>query len=146
MVNNNWRWNDPVPPHRPTQEEQEAIARARWALIQARLAAEAAKRDDAAKKAQAQAEKEIREHKLFLELIAEALRPVIRRELQDMARTIHEGFIMATKTIGRVDAEAPAKGKVKPKPAAMPKHRKIAAKAKADRTETRLRANRKGKA
>lgn len=49
--------------------------------------------------------------------------------------------LMATKTIGKVDAAALAKGKVKPKPASMPLHRKIAAKAKADRKEAGLRAN-----
>jgi len=53
---------------------------------------------------------------------------------------------MTSKTIGKVDAAALAKGKIKPKPASMPLHRKIAAKAKADRVEKRLRANRKGKA
>ncbi len=53
---------------------------------------------------------------------------------------------MATKSIGKVDAAALAKGKIKPKPAAMPVNRKIAAKAKADRTEKGLRANRKGTA
>jgi hypothetical protein len=145
MANNDSKGWWPPPPDYPRQNEQEAIARARWAEIQKRLAEEAAKRDDAAKKAQAQAEKEIREHKLFLELIAEALRPVIRRELQDMARTIHDGFAMATKSIGRVDSKALAKGKIKVKPAHMSVPKKAAAKAKADRTETRLRANRKGK-
>ena len=52
---------------------------------------------------------------------------------------------MATKSIGRATVKD---GKVKPV-ASMPLHRKIAAKAKADRTETRLRANaskRKGSA
>ena len=53
---------------------------------------------------------------------------------------------MATKSIGRVDPKALAKGKVKPKPASMPLHRKVAATKKADRTEKRLRANRKGAA
>ena len=52
---------------------------------------------------------------------------------------------MTSKSIGRVDKAALAKGKVKPV-ASMPLHRKIAAKAKADRKEARLRANRKGKA
>lgn len=50
-------------------------------------------------------------------------------------------MIMTTK-IGKATVKG---GKVKPV-STMPLHRKIAAKAKAARTETRLRANRKGKA
>ena len=49
---------------------------------------------------------------------------------------------MATKSIGRATVKD---GKVKPV-ASMPLHRKIAATKKADRTEKRLRANRKGAA
>lgn len=52
---------------------------------------------------------------------------------------------MTSKTIGRVDKAALAKGKVKPV-APFATARKIAAKAKADRTEKKLRANRKGAA
>lgn len=48
---------------------------------------------------------------------------------------------MATKSIGKVDAAALAKGKIKPKLAAMPVNRKIGAKAKADRKEAGFRAN-----
>jgi hypothetical protein len=78
------------------------------------------------------AEKSKRERDAFLRSIADALRPVIRQELE---------AVMATKTIGRVDPDALAKGKVQPKPSRMPLHRKIAAKAKADRKEAGLRAN-----
>ncbi len=52
---------------------------------------------------------------------------------------------MTTKSIGRVDKAALAKGKVK-SVASMPVNRKIGAKAKADRVEKGLRANRKGAA
>lgn len=49
--------------------------------------------------------------------------------------------LMATKTIGKVDTAALAKGKVKPKAPHMSVPKKIAATKKADRTETKLRAN-----
>lgn len=61
------------------------------------------------------------------------------------ANDIIDRINMATKSIGRVDAAALAKGKVKPKPAHMSVPKKAAAKAKADRKEAGLRANRKGK-
>ena len=54
---------------------------------------------------------------------------------------------MATKTIGRVKLTNHKTGKVTVSPIAkMPVSRKIGAKAKADRTEKGLRANRKGAA
>lgn len=54
---------------------------------------------------------------------------------------------MATKTIGRVKMTNHKTGKTTVSTIAkMPMHRKIAAKAKADRKEAGLRANRKGKA
>jgi len=54
--------------------------------------------------------------------------------------------LMATGHRVKIGRATVKDGKVKPKPASMPLHRKIAAKAKADRKEAGLRANRKGKA
>ena len=106
-------------------------------------AAEKAQRDMDAKRIeegwrleQMARENAAREHNAFVRLLVDAMRPVIRQELE---------AIMATKTIGKVKLTSHKTGKTTFSPIAkMPVSKKIGAKAKADRVEKGLRANRKG--
>jgi hypothetical protein len=79
---------------------------------------------------------DIRRH---IELMRAIDKPTIHLPIATVERLMSTGH--KTK-IGRATVKD---GKVKPV-ASMPLHRKIAATKKADRTETKLRANRKGKA
>lgn len=79
---------------------------------------------------------EIRRH---IELMRSIDKPTIDLPLATVERLMSTGHRVK---IGRATVKD---GKVKPV-ASMPLHRKIAAKAKADRKEAGLRANRKGKA
>ena len=79
---------------------------------------------------------EIRRH---IELMRSINKPTIDLPLATVERLMATGHRVK---IGRATVKD---GKVKPV-ASMPLHRKIAAKAKADRKEAGLRANRKGKA
>ena len=74
-----------------------------------------------------------------IDLVRAIDKPTVRLPIETVERLMATGHKIK---IGKASVKG---GKVKPV-SAMPLHRKIAAKAKADRKEAGLRANRKGKA
>jgi hypothetical protein len=83
---------------------------------------------------------DIRRH---IELMRAIDKPTVHLPIAVVERLMSTGHRVK---VGRVDEKKLAKGKIQPKPSHMSVPKKVAAKAKADRKEAGLRANRKGKA